>query len=273
MKINQLFSLVNYTDASRTKNDIKYIVIHYVGATGGAKSNANYFYSVYRAASAHYFVGHASENAAIWQIVRDEDIAWHAGTNGAFYHPNARNSNSIGIELCCHKKADGTWYFDKETVLAAAELTKELMAKYDVPKENVLRHYDITHKQCPAMWVDETRWENEFKSLLVTKATYRWVWNPTLKEQTLIQNGTNQMMKDFWYWDKDYQAWYYLKPDGRMARTQWVKSGEHWYYIKTSGTMAKNELFTVSGKLYAFDNSGKMLTNMRIGSDGVITSL
>lgn len=26
--------------------------------------------------------------------------------------PTCRNANSIGIELCCHRRVDGTWYFD-----------------------------------------------------------------------------------------------------------------------------------------------------------------
>ena len=54
-------------------NNIKYIVIHYVGATGTAKNNVDYFYGGDRQASAHYFV----DSTSIWQVVREKDIAWH----------------------------------------------------------------------------------------------------------------------------------------------------------------------------------------------------
>ena len=56
-------------------NNIKYIVIHYVGATGTAKNNADYFYGGDRQASAHYFV----DDGSIWQSVEDFNGGWHVG--------------------------------------------------------------------------------------------------------------------------------------------------------------------------------------------------
>lgn len=148
MKINKLLTTYNLTKGNNRA--IKYIVIHYVGATGGAEENCKYFASEYVGSSAHYFVGHKGE---VWQCVEDKDIAWHCGSSSGYKHTEARNANSIGIELCCRKDANGKWYFEEATYLSAIELVKELMSKYNIPIGNVIRHYDVTGKVCPEPFV------------------------------------------------------------------------------------------------------------------------
>ena len=70
--------------------------------------------------------------------------------------------------MCCYNN-NGTIDIKEEVVNKTIELTKELMAKYNIPVENVIRHYDVTHKICPAPFVNnESRW-NEFKSRLIPK--------------------------------------------------------------------------------------------------------
>lgn len=161
MQINKLLTKTNYENTNNT-NRIKYLVVHYVGALGGAQDNCKYFYDTYRGASAHYFVGHQGE---IWQCVDDADVAWHCGAP-SYKHPSCRNSNSIGIELCC--KNNGNWYFEDATVNAAVELTKYLMKKYNIPAANVIRHYDVVAKNCPAPYVDNNTKHTwvEFKTLI-----------------------------------------------------------------------------------------------------------
>ena len=110
MKINKKLTKINYKKGTNKKN--KYIVIHYVGATGGAEANCKYFEKLYRGASAHYFVGHEGE---IWQCVEDKNIAWHCGAL-KYKHKSCRNTNSICIEMCCKKDVKQKWYFEKETI-------------------------------------------------------------------------------------------------------------------------------------------------------------
>ena len=153
MQINKLLTPYNLNRLGDT-NRIRYIVIHYVGATGGAEANCRYYASKYIGASAHYYVGFGGE---IWQSVEDGDIAWHCGAK-SYRHPECRNSNSIGIELCVRNKgsqaADSRdWYFEDATVQAAIELTRELMEKYSIPADHVIRHYDVTGKICPNPYV------------------------------------------------------------------------------------------------------------------------
>ena len=159
---------------------VSFLVFHYVGATGGARNNAKYYHDRVLKISAHYFVGHASEGAAIWQSVAEEDTAWHCGAK-SYRHPTCRNANSIGIEMCCHQDAKGNWYIDEATLAAAAELGRDIMARYGIPLENVLRHYDVTGKLCPRPLIDEDKWA-AFQARL---------------EETMTQEQFNSMMDTY----------------------------------------------------------------------------
>lgn len=136
----QNFTTVNY---SKGNSGRKYIVLHYTGNRDDkSQSNGNYFKSVYRGASAHYFV----DEHDVVQVVRDEDTSWAVGVN---YGKNnlfntVKNRNSISIEMCSNggKIADETY---KNTV----ELTRYLMKKYRIPANNVVRHWDVCSKACP----------------------------------------------------------------------------------------------------------------------------
>ncbi|OUP84528.1 UNVERIFIED_ORG: N-acetylmuramoyl-L-alanine amidase [Lacrimispora saccharolytica] len=235
MQINKLLTPYNLNRLGDTSR-IKYIVIHYVGATGGAEANCRYYASKYIGASAHYYVGF---NGEIWQSVEDGDIAWHCGAK-TYRHPECRNSNSIGIELCVRNKgsqaADSRdWYFEEATVQAAIELTKELMEKYDVPAERVIRHYDVTGKICPNPYVynhTAHTWE-AFKAALTATA-------PKEYPQGFIQAA-------------DGVRWWYQFKDGSYARNGW-----YWLTEVTGGT---------SG-WYLFDDAGYMLTGYQTDPAG-----
>lgn len=173
MTINKRLTKVNFNNTNNPGR-IKYICIHYVGALGGAEANCKYYESVNRGASAHYFVGFDGE---IWQCVEDGDVAWHCGAK-KYKHPECRNSNAIGIEMCVRKRntasmsaSDKDWYFEAATVDSTIELVKELMAKYNVPIDRVIRHYDVTGKTCPAPYVhNENEWK-AFKNRLTVGTT------------------------------------------------------------------------------------------------------
>ena len=143
---------------------VSFLVFHYVGATGGARANARYYGTTPGiGASAHYFVDHGP-GAEVWASVPEGDTAWHCGAN-SYRHPDCRNANSIGIEMCCHQSSDGTWTIDEETYAAAAALGRDIMERYGIPLDRVLRHYDVTGKLCPRPLIDEEKWA-DFKARL-----------------------------------------------------------------------------------------------------------
>ena len=142
---------------------VRYIVMHYTANNGDtAKNNCDYYHRVGGLqASAHYFV---DEHGAM-QSVREGDTAWHCGAR-AYWHPECRNANSIGIEMCSRKRADGSYYILPETVANAAALAREIMQRYGIDTDHVLRHYDVTGKRCPMPWVDDPAQWTEFKEML-----------------------------------------------------------------------------------------------------------
>lgn len=148
--------------AGRTQ-PVRYIVMHYTANNGDtAKNNCDYYHRVGGLqASAHYF---CDEHGAM-QSVRECDTAWHCGAR-AYWHPECRNANSIGIEMCSRKRADGSYYIKPETVANAAALAREIMQRYGIDTDHVLRHYDVTGKRCPMPWVDDPAQWTAFKEML-----------------------------------------------------------------------------------------------------------
>lgn len=145
---------------------VRYIVVHYTAGDGDtARNNGDYFARVVAGASAHWFV---DEKDAVLSVP-GHFVAWHCG-GAAYSHPECRNGNSIGVELCSERDQDGLYYFTDETVENAVKLIQELMKKYNVPIKNVIRHYDVTGKECPAPFVGAgaAEWK-EFKELLMAK--------------------------------------------------------------------------------------------------------
>ena len=150
----------NYT-SGRTRA-IDHIIIHYTGNNGDtAEGNGKYFSAASREASAHYFV----DEKEVLQSVRDGDTAWHAGNW-------VMNCRSLGVEMCSKKDANGKYYIPDATVKNAQEIVRQLMAKYNIPVSHVLRHYDVTKKQCPEPFVrDPAQWTRFKEGLTVPKTT------------------------------------------------------------------------------------------------------
>ena len=273
MQINKLLTPYNYSNGDLSR--IKYIVIHYVGATGGAEANCKWYAGADRSASAHYYVDF---DGSVWQSVEDQNIAWHCGAK-KYVHPECRNANSIGIEMCVRNKgskADTSrdWYFEDATVQAAIELTKELLAKYNVPADHVIRHYDVTGKICPNPYVynhtDHT-WE-AFKAALMgteVKKSSGWV---QVTDGWMYYNGdTGLPVRNDWV--QVGGKWYWFNAAGIMVTNTWYQYNSAWYYLGPDGVMCKSQFVANSGKIYAVDADGKMVTEpmtLRPDQDGAL---
>lgn len=192
MEIKENLTNVNYNKMSNKVN--KYIVIHYVGAVSTAYNNSVYFKNTNRSASANYFV---DENE-IYRVVADSDKAWHCGDKlksgkGGAYNRKCTNSNSIGVEMCCYNN-NGTLDISEKTIANTIELVKELMAKYNISIDNVIRHYDVTNKMCPAPFVqDESRWI-DFKNRLVSNSTLNTRYNLNIATDNIFGKETKKAL-------------------------------------------------------------------------------
>lgn len=171
----------NFRAASRGPSDIRYLVIHFTANDGdSAKNNADYFAREAPGASAHFFV----DEREIWQSVQEKDIAWHCGTRGMYFHPYCRNANSLGVELCSRKRGE-KYYFTPETVKNAQQFVRSLMKRYGIPMENVVRHYDVTHKNCPTPFVEDAGAWQKFKAGLMEQA----------KEDNMTEKQVKQLIE------------------------------------------------------------------------------
>lgn len=239
MKIQQKLAHRTNYGASRSVATIKYIVIHYTANDGDkAWNNANYFQTALpsgKKASAHYFV----DDNYVYQSVPDNYVAYSVGAKtadkskgGGKYFTMCTNANSLNIELCDTNK-NGSIYPTNATINLALDLTRYLMNKYNIDVDHVIRHFDVTGKECPKYWVKDAKWKSEFKNKLTV------IFEPAFKEG----------------WVEDEKGWWYRYSDGSYPKSKWVTIGGKDYYFNSEGYMASKEYikasdYATSKKLY-----------------------
>lgn len=158
--------------SKRNTNVIKFLVYHYTANDGDTdENNANYFHNNVVKASAHRFV----DDDSVTISVPDNYVAWHCGggiqgNGGHKFHKICTNTNSIGIEMCDTLR-NGKIEVTSKTRANAIALGKELIKKYGIKKEYVIRHFDVTGKLCPLYFVnDEKAWEDFKNELFKTES-------------------------------------------------------------------------------------------------------
>ena len=72
-------------------------------------------------------------------------------TSEISYATNSRNVDTISIE-CCHP--DETGQFNTATYDSAVKLTAWLCTRFGLTSDQVIRHYDVTGKDCPKYYVE-----------------------------------------------------------------------------------------------------------------------
>lgn len=161
---------IDYNTFSRPMTKLKAvrkIVIHYTANNGASAMNHfNYFKNLSgRYASAHLF----TDRVEALCIIPLNEVAYHAN-DGTYkgikeLSPNA-NLYSIGVEMCMEK--NGTIHPD--TIARTEDVVAELCRQFKLdPIKDVVRHYDITRKNCPAPWVANGSLFTAFKNRVSVK--------------------------------------------------------------------------------------------------------
>lgn len=83
-----------------------------------------------------------NRNGKIYRLVKDNQIAWHAGISCWGKYKNL-NKNSIGIELINKGHQYGYTNFTKKQILSLVKVCKNLIKKYKIKSKNVVGHSDI----------------------------------------------------------------------------------------------------------------------------------
>ena len=134
---------------------VRNIVIHYVGNPGTtAEQNRDYYANPSSEVSSHFVIGLKGE------II--QCIPLHEKSSAS----NHRNKDTISIEVC-HPDESGK--FTDASYQSLVKLTAWLCETCDLDSDDVIRHYDITGKQCPLYFVtNEDKWE-QFKQEIKQK--------------------------------------------------------------------------------------------------------
>lgn len=145
-----LLTVNPYSRPGNETDRITGIVIHYTAnPEASAMANRDYFEglkdSQITQASSHFIVGLEGE---IVQCIPTWEVA---------YASNNRNNDTVSIE-CCHPDESGK--FNDKTYNSVVELTAWLCLKFDLSESEVIRHYDVTGKNCPKYFVEnEDAWK------------------------------------------------------------------------------------------------------------------
>ncbi len=136
---------------SRDGQTIDMLVLHYTGMPT-AREALDRLCDAQAKVSAHYVV---DEDGTIYQLVAEENRAWHAGVSAWRGHSNI-NQRSIGIEIVNRGHEFGYHPFPVEQMKSVAALCKGVVSRHAIPKRNVVGHSDVapTRKEDPGELFD-----------------------------------------------------------------------------------------------------------------------
>ncbi len=134
----------------RLLDKVKDIVVHYVGNPGtSARANRDWYGNPLSSVSSHFIVG------------LDGEVLLCVPMNEVSSASNWRNHDTISIEVC---HPDDSGIFNDQTYASLVKLTAWLLEQTRLNVDHIIRHHDVTGKECPRWFVrDPAAWE-QFKS-------------------------------------------------------------------------------------------------------------
>ena len=146
----QLLTVNEYSRPGIPLEQVNGIVVHYTANPGtSAQENRNYFEGLR--------ISHTTKVSSHFIIGLEGEIVQCIPCNEWAYASNERNADTISIECCI---PDESGQFNQKTYDSLVELVSWLCFRYGLTEEDLLRHYDITGKNCPKYYVEnEDAWE------------------------------------------------------------------------------------------------------------------
>lgn len=150
----QLLTINENSRPGIATDGVRGVVIHYTANPGStAQNNRDYFESLKDTGE--------NQVSSNFVIGLDGEIVQCIPTNEIAYASNSRNNDSVSIE-CCHPDESGR--FNEATYDSLVELVAFLCGKFNLTMDDVIRHYDVTGKDCPKYFVEHEEAWNAFKA-------------------------------------------------------------------------------------------------------------
>ena len=146
----ELLTVNPYSRPGTETKKITGVVVHYTANPGAtAMDNRNYFENLKDS--------HETKVSSNFVVGLEGEIVQCVPTWDEAYASNSRNIDTVSIE-CCHPDESGK--FNDKTYQSMVELSAWLCLKFDLDENDVIRHYDVTGKDCPKYFVEnEKAWE------------------------------------------------------------------------------------------------------------------
>lgn len=149
----QLLTVNPYSRPGTETDKITGIVVHYTANPGAtAMNNRDYFESLKDT--------HENQVSSNFVIGLEGEIVQCVPTWEVAYASNSRNIDTVSIE-CCHP--DETGEFNEATYRSMVQLCAWLCLKFGLDETDVIRHYDVTGKNCPKYFVENEDAWNTFR--------------------------------------------------------------------------------------------------------------
>ena len=146
----QLLPVNEYSRPGEKLTAVNGVVVHYTGNPGTtAEQNRSYFAGLAQSgetyASSNFVIGLEGE---VLECVPLDEVA---------YASSQRNYDTLSIEVC---HPDDTGEFTQASYDALVKLVQWLVDTYGLERDQILRHYDVTGKECPRYYVQHPEaWE------------------------------------------------------------------------------------------------------------------
>ena len=146
----ELLPINEYSRPGEKLTAVNGVVVHYTGNPGTtAEQNRSYFAGLAETgetyASSNFVIGLEGE---VLECVPLDEVA---------YASSQRNYDTLSIEVC---HPDDTGEFTQASYDALVKLVQWLVDTYGLERDQILRHYDVTGKECPRYYVQHPEaWE------------------------------------------------------------------------------------------------------------------
>ena len=146
----ELLTVNPYSRPGTETKKITGVVVHYTANPGAtAMDNRNYFENLKDS--------HETKVSSNFVVGLEGEIVQCVPTWEEAYASNSRNIDTVSIECC---PPDESGKFNDKTYQSMVELSAWLCLKFDLDENDVIRHYDVTGKDCPKYFVEnEKAWE------------------------------------------------------------------------------------------------------------------